>query len=93
MVFNGEVRAPLVGLFTGKLTYGRVPAEIFGFVDSGLAWTASTPPSRSSNMITSAGAGVRINVFGFAIAELNAVRPFDRPLKGWTFVFNLRPGF
>jgi Tol biopolymer transport system component len=93
MVFNGEVRAPLVGLFTGKLTYGRVPAEIFGFIDSGLAWTASTSPSRSSNMITSAGAGVRVNVFGFAIAELNAVRPFDRPLKGWTFVFNLRPGF
>jgi Tol biopolymer transport system component len=93
VVLNGEARAPLVGLFTGKISYGAVPAEIFGFVDSGLAWTSATLPSRSSNWITSAGAGVRVNMFGFAIAEFNAVRPFDRALKGWMFVFNLRPGF
>jgi len=93
MVFNGEVRAPLVGLFTGKINYGAVPAEIFGFAETGFAWTAGVMPSSASNWITSAGVGIRVNMFGFAIAEFNAVRPFDRPLKRWTFVFNLRPGF
>ena len=93
LVLNGEIRAPLVGLFTGKLTYGAVPAEVFGFIDSGVAWTAATGPNHYDNWVTSVGAGVRVNVFGFAITEFNLVRPLDRPLQGWMFVFNLRPGF
>jgi len=94
--FNGEVRAPLVGAFTGRLEYGGVPVEIFGFGDAGLAWTASEQPTFAGgprDWVTSVGFGARANAFGFAIVELNLVRPLQRPEQGWMFVFNLRPGF
>jgi hypothetical protein len=30
---------------------------------------------------------------GFAVAEVNLVRPFDRPAKNWIWEFNLQQGF
>jgi outer membrane protein assembly factor BamA len=96
LVFNGEVRAPAVGLFTGDLDYGPVPVELFGFADAGVAWTADERPVFADGpreWIVSVGAGARVNLMGFAIGEFNIVRPIDRPSKGWTFVFNLRPAF
>jgi hypothetical protein len=36
---------------------------------------------------------MRINVLGFAVAEIDYVRPLDRPGRGWLWQFNLRPGF
>lgn len=39
------------------------------------------------------GAGLRFNAFGFAIMEIDAVRPLDRPERGWLFEFAFRPGF
>jgi Tol biopolymer transport system component len=97
MVFNAEVRSPLAGLFNRQLDYGPVPVEVFGFFDSGVAWTQAERPDFVSNgtrpWVRSAGFGARVNVFGFAVAEFNAAHPFDRLGKGWTFVFNLRPGF
>ena len=50
-------------------------------------------PDHYNNWVSSVGGGVRVNAFNFAILEFNLVRPLDRPLEGWTFVFNLRPGF
>ena len=32
-------------------------------------------------------------VFGFAVAEIDYVRPLDRPGRGWLWQFNLRPGY
>ena len=94
VVFNGEVRAPLVGLFKGKLDYGRVPVDIFGFYDGGVAWTRDEgPTSGNRQWIASVGAGARVNAFGFLIAELNMARALNRDGRGWFFVFNLRPGF
>ena len=94
VVFNGEVRAPLVGLFKGKLDYGRVPVDIFGFYDGGVAWTRDEgPTSGNRKWIASVGAGARINAFGFMIVELNMARALNREGRGWFFVFNLRPGF
>jgi hypothetical protein len=43
--------------------------------------------------VKSAGLGLRMNLFGFAIGELDLVRPFDRPEKGWVWQFELQPGF
>ena len=37
--------------------------------------------------------GDRANLFGFAVAELDYVRPVDRPDRGWLWQFNLMPGF
>ena len=42
---------------------------------------------------SSAGAGFRFSLFGFAIAELNLVHPFDGPEKDWVWEFNLQPGY
>ena len=35
------------------------------------------------------GAGARVNLFGFAVIEIDYVRPLDRPLKKslWQFSF------
>jgi hypothetical protein len=97
LVLNGEVRIPAVGLFTGNLDYGPVPIELFVFGDAGVAWTLAERPSfvndGSRDWVRSAGFGARVNMFGFAIGEFNAVRAFDRPSKRWQFVFNFRPGF
>jgi hypothetical protein len=43
--------------------------------------------------VKSVGAAARINVFGYAVAEINHVRPLDRPGKGWFWQFSLLPGF
>jgi hypothetical protein len=96
LVFNGEVRAPLVGLFKRNIEYGALPVEVFGFFDAGVAWTQADQPSfagGSRDWVTRAGAGARVNVFGYAIAEFNIARPISRPTRGWLFVFNLRPGW
>ena len=96
MVFNAEARVPVVGLFTGKLDYGPVPAELFAFFDSGVAWNRSESPSfvgGNRTWVKSVGGGARVNAMGFAILEFYLVRPLDRPGRGWMFVFNLRPGF
>ena len=97
LVFNGEARAPIPGLWKGRLDYGPIPVEIFGFFDAGLAWTQLERPNFVSNgsrdWITSVGAGARVNLFGFAIAEFNLAKPIQRPERGFMFVFNFRPGF
>jgi hypothetical protein len=93
-VMNAEVRAPLVGLFRGDLSYGALPIDIFGFFDTGVAWTSAEGPTADGRrFVRSAGAGLRANAFGFAVLELAMARPFDRASSGWVFVFNLRPGF
>jgi len=97
LALNGEVRAPLFGLFKHDLSYGPVPVELMLFADSGLAWTQAERPifatNGTRNWVTSVGGGARVNLMGFAIGEFNIVRPLDRPNHGWMFVFNLRPGF
>jgi Tol biopolymer transport system component len=97
LVAGVEVRAPLVGLFTGALEYGAIPAEVVGFFDAGVAWDAGTRPSGFGGgdrpWARSYGAGVRVNAFGYAIVELLAARAIDRANNGWRFVFGLQPGF
>jgi hypothetical protein len=96
LVANAEVRAPLASLWTGRLDYGPVPAELFGFFDSGVAWGRGDqfPISRGvGEWVSSAGIGTRVNVFGYLIAEFNVVKPLNRPQRGWMFVFNMLPGF
>ena len=41
LVGNAELRAPLWGLFRGRLNYGPVPVEIAAFADAGVAWGGS----------------------------------------------------
>ena len=62
----------------------------------GVAWTGDSKPEifgGERNAARSYGAAIRANLFGFAILEIDYVRPLDRPLKNWFWQFSLRPGF
>ncbi len=95
LVGNVEVRAPLFGMRARDLQYGPVPIEGFLFADSGLVW-ARTPSlsaiSAGVKSVSSFGAGVRENAFGFPL-ELSVVRAVNEPSRGWSFDFTFRPGF
>ena len=96
LVANAELRFPLVGIFQGEFNYGPVPVEGFLFGDAGIAWTSDNEPeflAGDRQFVKSAGAGERVNAFGYAVLEFAGVRPFDRPDNSWRFVFNIVPGF
>jgi hypothetical protein len=95
-VANLEVRAPLVGLFTGDLDYGRLPLEVVGFFDSALTWTADERPSFAGGprqVVRSYGAAARFNAFGLLVLEAAASRPLDRPDRSWKWQIGIRQGF
>jgi hypothetical protein len=95
LVLNGEVRAPAYGLFKGQLSYGPVPVDILGFVDSGVAWTSATKPTFAGGDRTwavSTGVGARFSMFGI-VGELDLAHPLDRRLNRWVWVFSLKSGF
>jgi hypothetical protein len=97
LVGNVEFRFPLLrpfGLTEGM--YGPIPVEVAFFADAGVAWNSDEKPSflgGSRKGVSSAGVALRVNLLGFAVGEFDFVRPFQRPGKGWTFMFNLTPGF
>jgi len=97
LVANAELRFPLLGaLGIGKGYYGAFPIDMIAFYDWGVAWTVNNKPVLSGpkhTSISSAGIGLRMNVFGYMIVGVNYVKPFDRPGKGWYFQFSFWPGF
>ncbi len=97
-VASAELRFPLFGaLGIGSGYYGVFPIDFTVFGDGGLAWDSQHNPSilgsGTRDPVFSAGAGLRINLLGFAVAEIDLVRPFQRPDKGWVWQFELQPGF
>ncbi len=91
-----ELRFPLLGLFSHRSFYGPFPIELAFFGDAGVAWTSDTRPSFAGgdrDWARSAGVALRANLLGFAIAEFDYVRPFDRTRRGWIWQFGLTPGF
>jgi Omp85 superfamily domain len=102
LVANAELRFPLFGaLGVGKGYYGVFPIDMVLFYDWGVAWYADSggrnnkPTFLGGNRepVSSAGIGVRVNVFGYLVVGVNFVKPFDRPDKGWYFQFSFWPGF
>jgi outer membrane protein assembly factor BamA len=97
LVGNLELRFPLLGLLgIGSGYYGAFPVDFTIFGDGGVAWESDIDPSFAGGdrkPVFSTGAGLRFNLFGFAIGEVNLVHPFDRPQKDWVWEFNLQPGF
>jgi hypothetical protein len=93
LVGNVELRFPLWGAAVRDIDYGRLPADGFLFADAGASW------SRGLNLwggvhrrISSVGAGVRVNVFGWPV-ELAGVRALNGPMRGWSFDVGFRQGF
>ena len=98
IIANAEIRFPLFRLLgIGKGYYGPFPIEAFGFYDMGIAWDSVNKASFLSGgtrkPVTSAGFGLRTNLFGYIIIGLNYVYPFQRPTKGWHFQLSISPGF
>jgi len=98
LVGNLEFRFPLLRPFgvSSSRMYGPIPMEVALFADGGVAWSKGESPSLlggSRSGVSSAGAALRVNLFGYAVGQLDIARPFQRPGSGWVFQFNLAPGF
>ena len=98
LVGNVEFRFPLLRPFRGvdSNVYGPVPVEVAFFLDGGVTWNKGQKPSffnGSQKPVTSGGITFRANLMGFAVAQIDYARPFDRPGRGWIWGFSLTPGF
>jgi WD40 repeat protein/basic secretory peptidase family protein/surface antigen Omp85-like protein len=97
LVGNVELRFPPFGLIgAGGGYYGILPVEAAIFYDAGVAWTDSAKAQifgGSRKLVRSAGVSLRMNLLGYAIGQMDIVRPFDRPRKNWMIRFSLTEGF
>jgi outer membrane protein assembly factor BamA len=96
VVANAELRFPLWRAFGGSTYYGPLPIEVGVFADAGAAWDSARKlhlTGADRNLVRSVGAVARVNLLGFAVAEIDYARPLDRPGRGWLWQFSLRPGF
>ncbi len=91
---NVELRFPIPGFLSRSFNYGPLPLEGFAFADAASVRTRAGGMLEGwrHHLLRSVGTGVRVNAAGM-IVELAAARTFDRPGHGWTFAFNLMPGF
>ena len=96
-VANIELRFPLFGaLGIGKGFYGIFPIESAIFFDTGLSWTKKDKPwfwKGNRKLVRSAGLALRVNINGYFLAEMDYVKPFDRPDNKWRFQFGFIAGF
>jgi outer membrane protein assembly factor BamA len=96
-VANFELRLPLLGPASLVPVSGIPPVEVAAFFDAGAAWREGERFPFAGNgardPVTSHGIAMRLNLLGFAVAELDYVHPNDRPRKGWYWLFSLQPGF
>jgi hypothetical protein len=100
-VANLELRIPLFGVPEfGLINFPMLPVEIAPFFDAGVAWAADDGPDLKFERFTddrvpvfSAGVAARFNVLGYLIFEAYYAYPFQRPMKGAHFGFQLAPGW
>jgi Tol biopolymer transport system component len=100
---NLELRFPLLGVLgVGGGYYGFLPIELALFGDAGLAYWGSDLAYTAGDdrawflggdrrPLASAGVGMRINLLGFAIVEIDYVHAFQR--DRWVWQFGFVPGF
>jgi outer membrane protein assembly factor BamA len=97
LIGNAELRFPPFGLLgLGGGYYGILPIEAGIFYDAGVAWTQADKAKLfggTRNLVRSAGVSFRMNLLGYAIGQMDIVRPFDRPQKNWLVRFSLTEGF
>lgn len=97
VVANIELRFPLFQVLgIGRGYYGVFPVDFITFYDAGVAWDSIDKAwflGGNRKPVTSAGVGLRVNMFGFAILGVSYVKPFNRPQKEAYFQFTFTPGF
>jgi len=106
LVANAELRFPPLGLLgIGNGLFGFLPIEMVVFGDAGIAWwgASGTEGTERESLrpwfldgtrkpVFSAGTGLRMNLFGYMIIELDWVYPFNRG-RGGHLQFSFVPGF
>jgi Omp85 superfamily domain/WD40-like Beta Propeller Repeat len=100
-VANAELRIPLFGTDQlGLIRFPFLPTEISPFFDAGVAWSGGDPASFRFDRTTSdrvpvfsTGVSARINLLGFAVAEVYWAHPFQRPGRSSYIGFQLAPGW
>ena len=100
-VLNAELRLPFTGIEEfGLINFPYIPVEFTAFTDVGLAWDESRPATltwathtAARVPVVSSGFSARANLLGFLILETYFAYPWQRPLKGWHWGFNLAPGW
>src|SRR5690606_34976273 len=84
-VAKAELRFPLIRQLVLGTVLGLPPVEGFAFADAGTAWDQGTTPvmergvpanPAQRGIMTSAGAGARVNLFGYLVVEINYLRAF-----------------
>ena len=97
LVGNLEFRFPLLRPFgVNDRMYGPLPVEVAFFLDGGVTWNKGQKPSffnGTREPVSSGGVSLRANLMGFAVAQIDYARPFDRAGRGWIWGFSLTPGF
>ena len=97
LIANFELRFPLLGVLgIGPGYYGFLPLDFGVFYDAGFAWSRGEKISLfggNQKAVSSYGLVLRMNLFGFAVGELDYVHPMDRPDKKWLWEFNFVQGF
>ena len=96
-----EMRIPLLGVEQyGLINFPFVPTELVFFTDAGLAWDSDRSPvlewSRSGTErvpVVASGVSARFSVLGILILEAYYAYPWQRPVKGWHWGFQLAPGW
>jgi hypothetical protein len=100
-VVNAELRFPLIRQLVIGNSIGLPPIEGFIFGDAGLAWTQATSPvfkfdvpasAGDRGIMSSFGAGARINVLGMLVVEIDYVKPLVSE-RDWHWQFSFVPGF
>jgi Tol biopolymer transport system component len=96
LVGNVELRVPAFAFLGDGREYGPLPTEAFLFFDAGVAWTRDVKPrlfGGTRDAVRSWGAGVRVNLMGLAIGEVDYIRPLDLPGGAARWRVVLTPGF
>jgi dipeptidyl aminopeptidase/acylaminoacyl peptidase len=89
---NVELRAPLGGLLTGDLDYGRLPVEALIFAEAAVLWTHAPGRNADRDQFRSLGAGARVNLGG-VVLEMTAAKPVDSSAHGWRANLLIGRGF
>ncbi len=100
-VANFEVRVPFIGTEQfGLIDLPYVPMELVAFADVGLAWDDDRKPILAFRRtetervpLLSTGVSARFNILGIMIFEAYYAYPWQRPIKGWHWGFQLGPGW
>ncbi|HVT02377.1 MAG TPA: BamA/TamA family outer membrane protein [Thermoanaerobaculia bacterium] len=100
-VVSLEMRVPLFGVREfGVISGAFLPTEFVAFADVGTAWSKgqtpklkyTTSPTAERVPVFSAGVAARL-LLAYIPLEFYYAKPFQRPDQGWTFGFNIAPGW